>query len=373
MGKLLRVLVVILLLLSIGSLVLGILLFNKREILKGRTNKLETAVTALGLTIESESAEARQPDFTAKDISACEAQLVDTPEISDFWDTYKVHLEDQDLSKVDVKSQELDLMSYYKSDPVTRRPAKDAMGRRIMSGPGTMQQVLDDLLARAGDQYDRLNETRQQLTDLREEMERTVDELNTRKGELRQALVTIEELRAEIARLNDEIANLKDQIAQLQEEKQALQDELAEKTREIDTLHEEIDEKDAIIDDLKEKLAERPTTPETGLVIGPDQQIAPPVRPDMPHGDKGRVVAIDRDWDFLVLEFDPQFLKDMLGEDLSAPLPAVELFVKRPGDSEEFVTKVRLIQVRRDKGLGVADVIPGWTQLPAKKGDVVFY
>ena len=50
MGKLLRVLVVILLLLSIGALALGILLFNKRELLKARAQKLETAIIGLALT-----------------------------------------------------------------------------------------------------------------------------------------------------------------------------------------------------------------------------------------------------------------------------------------------------------------------------------
>ena len=52
MAKLLKVLVIILLILSIVALSLGSMLFMKREILKGRTRKLENAVMALATTIE---------------------------------------------------------------------------------------------------------------------------------------------------------------------------------------------------------------------------------------------------------------------------------------------------------------------------------
>jgi len=374
MGKLLRVLVVIFLALSIGSLVLGIMLFNKREILQGRTHKLETSIKALGLTVESEAAESRPAAYQGRDTSPCSAQPIDTPEISTFWDTYKAHLEDQDLPKIDVSKREDELRSYYKIDAVTLKPARDARGRRITEGPGTMQQVLDDLQAKAGAQYDRLNETRQQLADLRAELVRTIEELNGRKRDLREALRTIEQLRAEIARLQEEIRGLKEQIARLEEEKRLLQDEVAEKNRKIQEMQEQLDDKDAIIAGLEEKLATKPVEPTRGPVpMTEEGEIAVPVRADLPHGEKGSVAAVEAGWNFLVLDLDPKFLRDLLGEDLSQPLPAIELFIKRAGGGQEFVTKVRLIQVRRDKNIGVADMLPGWTQLEPRKGDVVFY
>ncbi len=51
MGKLTRVLIVLCLLLSIAALVLGHSLFAKREVLKGRAQKLQTAVIQLGALI----------------------------------------------------------------------------------------------------------------------------------------------------------------------------------------------------------------------------------------------------------------------------------------------------------------------------------
>ena len=53
MAKALKPLVIILLLLSITSLTLGILLFGKREVLKGRTQKLEQSVLALASSLNA--------------------------------------------------------------------------------------------------------------------------------------------------------------------------------------------------------------------------------------------------------------------------------------------------------------------------------
>ena len=94
MGKLLKILVVLLLLLSIGALVLGMMLFNKRELLKGRTQKLENAIVALGTAIEAEAPVLEEvPEFEARDISRVEAEPLDTPDLSPFWDDYKAELE----------------------------------------------------------------------------------------------------------------------------------------------------------------------------------------------------------------------------------------------------------------------------------------
>jgi archaellum component FlaC len=377
MGKLLRVLVVLFLVVSIGALVLGILLFNKRELLKGRTYKLETAVKAIGLTIESEPAEAKKAAFTAKDTSPCTAQPLESPEISDFWDTYKLQLESQDQPKLDLKSREIELMSYYKQDPVTKGPAKDAMGRLVTDGAGTMQGVLDDVLAKAGEQYDRLNQTRQQLATVRQELVTTIEDLNKRKGELRTALAKIEELNAEIEKLKGEIATLKEQIAKLQEEKQTLQDEVAEKTRQIETLQETVQEKDAAIAALKKELENRPTTrpePQGPAAAAGGTEVSTPVAEgQVAHGEKGTVAALDEAWNFVILKLDDKFLKELLGEDLSKQLPVIDLFIKRPDESQQFVTKVRLMQVRREKKVGIADILPGWTQVPVQKGDILFY
>jgi cytochrome d ubiquinol oxidase subunit I len=54
MGKFLRVLVVIIFILTIASLTLATMLFFKRELLKGRTNKLEKGLESISLLLENE-------------------------------------------------------------------------------------------------------------------------------------------------------------------------------------------------------------------------------------------------------------------------------------------------------------------------------
>lgn len=53
MGNVLRWLVCVILALGVGALVLAILLFNKRELLVGRTHLLETQLIKVAKTIEA--------------------------------------------------------------------------------------------------------------------------------------------------------------------------------------------------------------------------------------------------------------------------------------------------------------------------------
>jgi len=349
------------------------MLFQKRELLKGRTHKLETAVKALGLTVESDPPQTREADFPSRDVSPCTSEILDTPEESEFWDTYALALEEQDLPKLDLKSRELELMSYYKLDPVTRKPEPDPVtGMKKTTGEGTMQAVLKDLLDKSAEQYSRLNETRQQLTTLREELIDTVQDLNKRKGDLRLSLKDIEDLKAKIERLNGEIRQLNDQIAQLEEDKVVLEDEIAEQQRQMEMLQEEIQEKEATIAQLELKIQEGPPMGEE-TPRGPGEVTRPPTPTRVTPGEKGTVAAVSKDWNFAVLDLSDVFLRQLLGDDLAQPLPNIDLYIKRRGDPPTFVAKVRLIQVRADRKLGIADILPKWQQLPLKKGDLIFY
>ena len=219
MGKLLRVLIIVLLVLSVVSLVLGIMLFNKREILKGRTQKLEEAVKQIASTIENQ---APSPDASAKyperDMSGLTAEILENPEKNNFWTTkYATELEVLDLQTINLAERQVELMSYYQIDPITGKTVPDPIsGMPLTKGPGTMQGVLDDILGKAEKQYTRLNKTRQQLKTVREELVDTINTLNALKNEHRMKLKEIEELKATIEQLKGEINSLKEQIDQLQ-------------------------------------------------------------------------------------------------------------------------------------------------------------
>ena len=355
MGKLLRVLVVLLLLLSIGAMVFGLKLFGQREMLKGRTQRLETAVMAIARAVETEApALAQKPTLTAKDISPVEAERVRVPELSDFWDSYDAGLEsrDEDIPKVAVDRSEL--KAFYKVDSAGK-PMKDA-------GDGPMQAVLDELIARAGDQYSTLTETRNVLKSLRSETVETIEDLNQQKSDLRDARVEISQfeakLRATVDPLEAKIANLGDEVAELTEERDALNIRTDEMQTQLDLAVEQVEE-------LEKKLEV------VGRTTGPKPADAGTVA--LEPGVKGMVLEVDTQWNFVILDLSRETLVELLGEELDAQLQAVDFVVRRPGDGGAFVAKVRLIQVKKAERIGVAEILPKWQQLAITEGDVVAF
>jgi hypothetical protein len=385
MGKLLRVLVVFLFILSGAVLTLGIMLFNRREVLKGRTQALERHVVALSQAyIEDEPAPDEQAAFTARDVDDVTPNVLDNPEVSTFWDTYQLHLEKQDLPRMNLRTQDRirQMMTYYVRDNIetymllgTHVVKKDVYGMpRTKVEPGenykpTLQNLLDDVLAKAGDQYTRLNNTRQQLKVVREELVRTIEDLNTRKRELRQAL-------AEIVRLNNRIRDLENQIAQLQARIRALEEEvrakeekieeqkrtIQERDEEIIELNAKIDAQDRKIKELLEIISlERPKDPTLdGIVF----RLEP--------GVKGKVVEVNAEWNYVVMELSDESLAELAGLRGTEWPPPVEFLLKRP-ERDEFVTKVRLFQVKRGRKLALANILSDWQQIPVSVGDVVFF
>jgi hypothetical protein len=366
MGKFLRVLVIILLLLSAGALWLGILLFAKRELLKGRTQKLENRIILLGKSIEAEPAKLdTKAEFEAKDTSPCKAEANDNPERSQFWTKYKQELEVQDLPTLEIEKRRTELMSYYKIDPATGQIARDVnTGAMETTGEGTMENLLQEIQKKANDQIALLNETRQQLKETRVELEATIKEHNGLKKDQRTALKKIVDLEAEIVKLKDEIAQLKTKIEELEKEITTLKDKIAELEATIKKLEDTIADRDAEIKTLKKVIAEMSGKQGAGQTVEP-LRVTP--------GIKGRVSEVNAAYNYLVLDLDEAFIKQLLGEDYADPFVPIEFLIKRPDQDGKVVTKVRLFHLRREKKLGVADILPGWTQMPIKQGDAVVY
>jgi hypothetical protein len=371
MGKTLRVFTILLLILSIGALILGVLLFNKRELLKGRTQMLEEYVIKLGSTLETEKAEALEelPGDPERDVGPVTDQVVDDPEIASFWDTYKYHLEETEQGLLDLNKKRREMMQYFQLDPITQKPKKDQYGQKIIKGEGTMHAVLEDALLKAEDQYNLLNETREQLRVLREELISTIRDLNSQKGELRQKLQQITQLSQQIMGLAQQVEGLRNDIALLEEEKQALRDDVAERDRQIQLRDKDIAEQktaikrlEQIIDDMKTRMLD------TGPGMAVDASAIAFIEP----GDKGKIIAVNKEWNFAIIKVTPAFINEIWGEDPTRALPHIELVARR-ADSGDFVTKLKITQVKLDEGLAVADILTSWQQMPLKIGDVVFH
>ncbi len=371
MGKLLRVLVVIFLILSIGALALGIMLFGQREQLKGRTQKLERTLIALGPTLEAEEpAAATSPEYPARDIDETTAELLDTPEKSDFWETYQNKLETTDLVTLDVAREQDQLKAYYLPDPL--RPGKpyrdETTGLKVTEGEGTMQEVLDNILAKSEAQLNRLNETRHQLRKIREEFVDTITELNTKKSDLRQALSTIVDRDSSIMKLEDQISTLQGTIEEKEDQIRMLNDTIEEQKTTIAERDEQIVDLDSEINVLKDEIERLRGR------LGPATVTR--VLQHLTRGQKGTVTSVSADWNFCVLKFTPEFMDQIAAElDKGKGTPEIDLLIKRPSaDGDEiFVTKVKLNHIRQRENVGVADILTNWQQVPVQVGDGVYY
>lgn len=393
MAKLLRVLVIFFLLLSIGALVLAVLLFNKREILTGRTRQLEDAILALGPTIEQEKAPEVENDFPARDVSKVEAQVLETPEVSEFWKKYQKNLEEQNQKTLDLKERRLDLQQYYKIDPGTLKPERDALTKiKKTTGQGTMHDVLQDLQNKATDQLGRLNATRQQLLVTRDELVSTIEELNKHKGDLRQKLVDINNLNEAIARLEQTVREKETQISELEDAKKRLEQQVTDLQNEIERQKEELAERDQYITTQRKRIAELTDLVEkyraqldrgTGTGTGSSDMNA--VRVKLDPGRKGVVVEVNPEWRFVVVQLEQEFLNKVTEQLQRAKihdpgdartqverLAPIELYLKR-GPSGVFVAKIRLTQVKMSEKIGIADVLTDWEKLVPQKGDQVYY
>ena len=361
MSKLLRAFIILFLALSVGALALGIMLFTRREVLKGRNIKLESTVAALGTVVEAGATVLKEkPEYPSRDMSPCTSDPIENPELSPFWESYSPELEFSVESTVSVDRDKL--ASYYKVDPITGKTM-----RHVTQGEGTMQAVLDDLLAKAGEQYNRLNLTRQQLKDLRVEHVDTVQDLNNRKGDLRSALKEVKDLKSIVEPLKQEITNLNVRVEELNEDKLALNDQISEQKRQMAIAAEENAELDAAIERLKKEIEGLRGSAEAAAGSGPALVTA-----GLQPGVKGTVAAVNDRWNFVVLDLTDSFLHEILGDDLSGPLPSIELMVKRAATPGKFVTRVKLLGIRKDYRLAIADILTNWQQLPVKEGDVVF-
>ena len=374
MRKVIGALVIVLFLLSLGAIYLGNALFEKRELLKGRTQTLEAAIAKVAKVIESEAPvapELKPDDFPAKDISPCKAEALDKPDVSTFWQKYKRELEvvDVPLLNLDTDAHRAALMNLYKRNPVDGSVMRNMQGFPETKGEGTMSSILDDLLIKkASEQLDRLNDTRQQLKDIRVELASTIKEINETKPVLRGKLKEIVALNEQIEGLKKDVKTITESVDAVKAEKKDLEDKNNQAKADIAKMQESLDGKDAEITQLKKKikeLGENPVGPGVSGEVG-----VPTWKPSL--GAKGRVIQVNPEWNFVIVELSDEFIAE--SQAAGRPDPAgVELLVKRPGKTEKFISKIRITQVKRAEKLAIGDNMGSWQQAPIKEGDVLFY
>lgn len=378
MGKVLRVLVVLIALLGIAALIFASLNYSKREALAGRAHSLEDAVIRLAGTLEAQDlADVPAPSYPARDISPVTSREIENPERSAFWDDYKAKLEaigePPPMLNYGTTAMRLQLRQYYKIG-ADGKPEIDALtGKASTEGAGTMDELIKRAQERAKAQYNTLASTRAELTKTRTELVETIEDLNRQKQNGRADKREIDTLNAEVSRLTTnlrekesqlEIANenLEEARSQIEE----LNDNVAQLNEEKTELESKIAEQDQIIRELKGAGG--------GLnVVQTTEGVQEGV---LTPGDKGKIVSCNDEWKYAIVEFSADFIVELVGADRSRALPAIEVMVRRPGIDDidqAFVTRLKLRQILRDKNIVIADILGDWQQKPVQTGDIVFF
>jgi cell shape-determining protein MreC len=203
MAKALRVFVVLVLLFSIAALALGILLFQQREQLKGRTQKLEQSVLSVAQALSAP----RDPFIPA---------ITET-------------LDPEQLKVYANKQNPADTMEV----PLSKLRA--IVNNRYEELSNTYNDLKTERDAHAETRAELAN-TRQELADARQEIAQLRDNLARKEAELAEARQRISDLEGQVASLEANIADLKTQLAASEEKRRELEDEVTQYKLQLDML-----------------------------------------------------------------------------------------------------------------------------------------
>ena len=378
MGKTLRVLVFFILILSVVAFIFANLLFSKRELLSKRNRAFEEQFVKLAKTIEvADAADVAALDLQ-KDVSEVSDREIANPDKESVFETYPVKLEQQNLPTLDFGSTEKQLQlrnvyvlgpdGKYVMDPVDNKPST--------KGPGSMQELLDQVLERAKAQQATLNKTRAELQKMREYVTSSVEEINKLKGDGRVTKVELKGEREKVATLTTEKEELTGRVTKLTAEKKELSAELADAKNEVEKLNEDkvtLTEDLAKMREQNEELLKRIRGDGGPRGGGDGNGVAVTA---LTAGVKGKVIEANDELKFVIIDFSDDAIAEMLGAERQNSLPQLEMNVRRTGRQSaagEFVTRIKLRQAVRGKNYVVADILNDWQQVPVEKGDVVFF
>lgn len=199
-------------------------------------------------------------------------------------------------------------------------------------------QILAGVLA---NRYDELYLTK-------DDLKRTQDKLAATEAELARTRQELADARDEISRLTEAIAKKEAEIEATNQKIAAMETQLAGLKQDLDKLKLEVTKKDEEIASLNERIITLQAELEIYIAGMPNKP--------MPRGLSGKVVAVNSEWHFVVLDIGSAAGVQVQGE----------LAVHR---GDQLIGKVRIIKV--DENTSVADVSKDWLKAPIQEGDLV--
>jgi len=239
MGKLLRVLVYVVLVLSVVALLFATKVFAKKEVLSKRNSVLIDQIVKVAKTIEAQDPTDAAAPEVQKDVSEVTDREVANPEKVSVLEGYSMKLEQQNLPALDFDNTEkrkqlrnyfaLDASGVEVKDPIDNKP--------MIKGPGSMQELLDQLFDRAKIQQANLNKTRAELAKKREQVTTIVEEVNKLKVDGRASKKETKEIKDQLASVQSEKEALETRVSKLTAEKKEMAAEVADAKNEVERLN----------------------------------------------------------------------------------------------------------------------------------------
>lgn len=376
MNKALHALVYVILAVAGVALFFEIKLYQKKELLTERNDQFADYIVKVAGTIEkaNAAAPANIEHEAHQDVSPVEAKEIDTPQKKDLLEEYNWAFEVANNETFNWGSRErAQLRVLYKLDDEGNKiPDPGYPGSFVKSGPGTAQELLEQWFERAKAQRANFDSTRAELKQTRQKLEGVVREYNDRLVDARKDKVTIvkhegtiadleeqkkaveeqlQKTKAQVEEQNAEIASLKEEVQTAKEETEAVKEDLAklEKTKE------------QLVQLLKKQASQSVASSSPGAVIT-----------SLPAGDKGKLVYVNNELMFAIVQFSDEAMQELLGPERQNPLPPLEMgIVRRKDGTAKYVGHVRLRQIIQGKNYVMADIMRNWEQAKAEKDDVV--
>ena len=377
MNKALHALVYVILAVAGAALFFEIKLYQKRELLSERNDQFADSIVKVAGTIEkaNAAAPANTEHEAHQDVSPVEAKEVDTPQKKNLLEEYNWVLEAANNETFNWGSGErAQLRVLYKLDDEGNKiPDPGYPGSFVKSGPGTAQELLDQLFERAKAQRANLDTTRAELKQLRQKLEGLVREYNERLVDARKDKVTI-------VKHEGTIADLEDQKKAVEEQLQKTKAQVEEQNAEIASLKDEVTNAKEETEAVKEDLAKLEKTKEQLVQLLKKQAASQSVAAaapgaavtSLPAGDKGKLVYVNNELMFAIVQFSDEAMQELLGPERQNPLPPLEMgIVRRKDGAATYVGHVRLRQIIQGKNYVMADILRNWEQAKAEKDDVI--
>lgn len=377
MNKALHALVYVILAVAGVALFFEIKLYEKRELLSERNDQFADSLVKVAGTIEkaNAAAPANTEHEAHQDVSPVEAKEVDTPQKKNLLEEYNWSLETANNETFNWGSSErAQLRVLYALQDGEKIPDPGYPGSFVKTGPGTAQELLDQLFERAKAQRANLDTTRAELKQIRQKLEGLVREYNERLVDARKDKVTI-------VKHEGTIADLEDQKKAVEEQLQKTKAQVEEQNAEIASLKDEVTNAKEETEAVKEDLAKMEKTKEQLVQLLKKQAASQSVAAatpgsavtSLPAGDKGKLVYVNNELMFAIVQFSDEAMQELLGPERQNPLPPLEMgIVRRKGEgAATYVGHIRLRQIIQGKNYVMADILRDWEQAKAEKGDVI--